>query len=103
MDGAAAGNRAAKAARDTALHVLAGLRADAVPTVVTVSVGEPDEIAEAARARVAEGFTVLKLKVGTDAATDLPRVRAVREGAGPEVTVRLDANQGWDAFAAVRV
>ena len=101
--GAVAGNRAAKAALDSALHDLAGLRTDAVTTVVTVPVGEPDDLAEAARARVAEGFSVLKLKVGTDAATDLARVQAVRDGAGPDVTVRLDANQGWDAFAAVEV
>jgi L-alanine-DL-glutamate epimerase-like enolase superfamily enzyme len=100
---AVAGNRAAKAALDSALHDLAGLRGDPVPTVVTVSAGEPDDIAEAARARVAEGFSVLKLKVGTDAETDLARVRAVRAGAGPEATIRLDANQGWDAFAAVEV
>ena len=34
--------------------------------MVTLPVGEPDEVAEAARARVAEGFGALKLKVGTD-------------------------------------
>ena len=66
-------------------------------------VGEPDEIAEAARARVAEGFRTLKLKVGTDAATDVARVRAAREGAGPDVALRVDANTGWDCFEAVRV
>ena len=103
IERAVVGNRSAKAALDSALHDLAGLRGDPVPTVVTVSAGEPDDIAEAAQARVAEGFSVLKLKVGTDAGTDLARVRAVRDGAGPDVTVRLDANQGWDAFAAVEV
>ena len=74
-----------------------------MPTLVTVPVGEPDEIAEAARARVAEGFRTLKLKVGTDAATDVARVRAAREGAGPDVALRVDANTGWDCFEAVRV
>ncbi len=61
------------------------------------------QVAEAARARVAEGFRTLKLKVGTDEATDVARVRACREGAGPDVALRVDANTGWDCFEAVRV
>jgi L-alanine-DL-glutamate epimerase-like enolase superfamily enzyme len=52
---------------------------------------------------VAEGFSVLKVKVGTDAAGDLARVRAVREAVGPRVVIRLDANQGWTPREAVRV
>ncbi|RBJ00786.1 dipeptide epimerase, partial [Micromonospora provocatoris] len=58
--------------------------------------------ATAAR-RGAEGFTVLKLKVGTDARGDLDRVRAVRAAVGPDVRIRLDANQGWTPREAVRV
>jgi L-alanine-DL-glutamate epimerase-like enolase superfamily enzyme len=103
IDRAVAGNGAAKAALDCALHDLPGSARLAVPTLVTIPVGEPDEIAEAARARVAEGFRTLKLKVGTDAATDVARVQAAREGAGPGVALRVDANTGWDCFEAVRV
>jgi L-Ala-D/L-Glu epimerase len=116
---AVAGNTAAKAALDSALHDLAGqggltnagelvrgakpcVTGVALPTVVTLPVGEPHEVAAAARARVAEGFGALKLKVGTDPDLDLARVRAAREGA-PDATLRLDANQGWDCFDAVRV
>ena len=51
---------------------------------------------------MADGFSTLKLKVGTDAATDVARVRAVRAAVGPDVALRLDANQGWDAFDARR-
>jgi L-alanine-DL-glutamate epimerase-like enolase superfamily enzyme len=76
-----------------------------VATDVTISAGSPEALRSAAQARVAEGFTRLKLKVGTDAATDVARVRAVREAAGPDIGVRLDANQGWsreDAVAVIR-
>jgi hypothetical protein len=52
IDRAVAGNGAAKAALDCALHDLAESPPRTVPTLVTVPVGEPDEIAEAARARV---------------------------------------------------
>jgi len=122
VQAAVVGNRAAKMAADIALHDLAARRADvplaahlaaydgvsgvpaaSVATDVTIAAGEPDALAGAAAARAAEGFTVLKLKVGTDAGTDLARVRAVRTAVGPDVTLRLDANQGWDAHTAVRV
>jgi len=73
-----------------------------VPTEVTVSAGEPDELSATATKRTAEGFTVLKLKVGTDAAHDVARVRAVREAA-PEARIRVDANQGWTADQAITV
>jgi L-Ala-D/L-Glu epimerase len=112
---AVAGNEAAKAAADTALHDLAARRlgiplagllggtATRVPTDVTLSAGEAGALTAAARDRVAEGFAVLKLKVGLDAAGDLSRVRAVRAAAGPQARIRLDANQGWTPREAVRV
>ncbi|MFC6020189.1 mandelate racemase/muconate lactonizing enzyme family protein [Plantactinospora solaniradicis] len=112
---AVVGNEAAKAAVDTALHDLAARRLGVplvrllggvsrrVPTDVTLSAGDAVELAGAARQRVAEGFDVLKVKVGTDAAGDLARVRAVRAAAGPQARIRLDANQGWTPREAVRV
>ncbi|GAA4685405.1 mandelate racemase/muconate lactonizing enzyme family protein [Phytohabitans rumicis] len=112
---AVAGNEAAKAAVDTALHDLAARRlgvplarllggtALRVPTDVTLSAGDPGALAAAAKDRVAEGFAVLKLKVGTDAHTDLHRVRLVRAAVGADVRIRLDANQGWTPREAVRV
>jgi o-succinylbenzoate synthase len=111
---AVVGNHSAKAAVDVALHDLSARRMDislvrllggcaaSVPTDVTLAAGEPSDLAEAAAARLGEGFGVLKLKVGTDAAGDLARIRAVREAA-PTVKIRLDANQGWTPRDAVRV
>lgn len=110
-----AGNEAAKAAVDVALHDLAARRlgvplarllggsALRVPTDVTLSAGDEGALAEAAKRRIADGFTVLKVKVGTNAAGDLARVRAVRGAAGPHARIRLDANQGWTPREAVRV
>lgn len=113
--GAVAGNFGAKGAVDVALHDLAARRRGVslpvflgstthrVPTDVTIAAGEPAGLSQAAAARVADGFSVLKLKVGTDAASDVARVRAAREGAGPDVRIRLDANQGWTPREAVGV
>lgn len=110
---AVVGNTGAKAAMDVALHDLAARRAGLslprwfgtarhrVDTDVTVSVGELDRLAEDTRHRVSEGFTVLKLKIGTDARTDVARVLAVREAAGEHARIRADANQGWSAREAI--
>lgn len=112
---AVAGNEAIKAAIDTALHDLVarqlgvplvrllGGTALRVPTDVTLPAGDPDELSAGSAARVRDGFRVLKLKVGADAAGDLARIRAVRTAVGPEVRVRLDANQGWTPREAVRI
>lgn len=116
---AVARNFGAKAALDAALHdlvaqaegtsvaaVLAtgadGIR-DVLTTDVTLSAGAADALADTARARVAEGFRTLKMKVGTDASTDVSRVAAVRAAVGPDVALRLDANQGWSRDEAVQV
>ncbi|EWT03471.1 muconate cycloisomerase [Intrasporangium oryzae NRRL B-24470] len=116
---AVARNFGAKAGIDAALHDLvaraegtsvAALLATApsgiphaLETDVTLSAGAADALAEAARARVEGGFTTLKMKVGTDAATDVARVAAVRAAVGDTVAIRLDANQGWSREDAVTV
>lgn len=127
IQGAVFGNRSAKMAADIALHDLVARRAGvsmtehltshashraALPsepgapthltTDMTLSVGTPAELAEAAAARARDGFTTLKVKVGTDAAGDAERVLAVREAA-PGCVLRLDANTGWRADEAVAV
>jgi L-alanine-DL-glutamate epimerase-like enolase superfamily enzyme len=60
-------------------------------------------MASACSQRVAEGFRVLKVKVGGDPAEDLHRLVAIRKAAGPDAVIRLDANQGWTARQAVRL
>jgi L-alanine-DL-glutamate epimerase-like enolase superfamily enzyme len=74
-----------------------------VPTDVTLAAGDPASLAAAAAERAADGFRVLKVKVGTDPATDVDRVRAVRDAVDGKVAIRLDANQGWTAREAVQV
>ncbi|SHM98182.1 L-fuconate dehydratase [Cyclobacterium lianum] len=44
-----------------------------------------------------QGFTALKLKVGSRNATrDIRRAELVRKAAGPDATIMLDANQQWN-------
>lgn len=59
--------------------------------------------AEAARRMAGEGFGTIKLKVGRDPlATDLERVRVVRDAVGPEVRLSVDANGHWSVHEAIR-
>lgn len=115
VQGAAAGNFGAKAAVDVALHDLAARRCGrtlhgflgstvgTVRTDVTLSAGDADALAVAAADRLADGFDVLKVKVGTgDGAADFERVRRIRDTVGPGPRIRLDANQGWSRRDAVR-
>lgn len=74
----------------------------APPTSYSIGIDEPEAMAELARGRVADGFDVLKLKVGTDPERDRERVAAVR-AAVPEATIRVDANGGYDPSTAIAV
>jgi o-succinylbenzoate synthase len=107
----------ALAAIDLALWDLAGQRARAPvwqllganppgPVAVNWTITSTDRsgaASEAARARAA-GFQTLKAKVAIG--DDSGRLAAVRAVAGPEMTIRIDANGGWsppEAQAALRV
>jgi L-fuconate dehydratase len=50
---------------------------------------------------IAEGFTHLKVKVGADIDDDVRRVNMVRELAGPDVLISIDANQRWEIAEAI--
>ncbi|MDM5297612.1 dipeptide epimerase [Bacillus pumilus] len=112
------GNTSAKAAIDMAIYdglakqarlplyqYLGGYRNE-IETDFTVSVNRPLEMAEDAMQYVTEGFRTLKIKVGKDDIdTDIQRIKRIREKVGPNIRIRLDANQGWtwkEAIVAIR-
>ena len=119
LEKAIAKNTSAKAALDIAIHD-AVARAKGVPlfrllggenpeqvrneleTDLTISVNDPETMAADARTAVERGFRILKVKVGKGGNTDVERVRRVREAAGKDAVLRIDANQGWTPEEAVR-
>jgi L-fuconate dehydratase len=50
---------------------------------------------------VADGFDLIKLKVGADVEDDVRRMRLARETVGPDVRIAVDANQRWDVEEAI--
>jgi L-fuconate dehydratase len=60
-----------------------------------------EKVTRLAQAAVAEGFEMLKLKVGADLSDDMRRLRAARNAVGPGVLIAVDANQRWDVPDAI--
>jgi L-alanine-DL-glutamate epimerase-like enolase superfamily enzyme len=89
-------------AAGVALYEFFGGVATQVESDYTLSLGTPGETGAAARKAVAAGFRKIKIKVGMGVATDVARVKAVREAA-PEADLSLDANQAFQPPAAVEL
>ncbi|MEW5993739.1 MAG: dipeptide epimerase [Candidatus Zixiibacteriota bacterium] len=115
LDQSCVKNTSAKAALDIAIHDLFGKLLNVplfrllggyrhrVETDLTISVNSPDEMAQDSREAIDRGFRILKIKVGRDPSLDIERIRRIREEVGPNVVIRLDANQGWTDREAVRI
>ena len=54
------------------------------------------KLVEGAKRAVAQGFTGIKIKVGSMVERDLRRLAAVRQAIGPDVTLAIDGNGKWD-------
>ncbi|MDN5346933.1 MAG: L-Ala-D/L-Glu epimerase [Clostridia bacterium] len=115
MDKAIRYNNAAKTAIDLALHdiigkslklpvykVLGGCYRKEMAAFDLIGFVSPQEAAEIAAAKVAQGFRDLKVKVGQGEKEDLARVEAVRNAA-PAAGLKVDANQSWHPKEAVRI
>ncbi len=86
------------------VNLFGGRVRDRVPFFYYLSQRSPQEMAADARTAVRQGFSTLYLKVGSDdPSLDIARVEAVRDGAGPDAAIRVDANEAWSSSAAVRI
>jgi len=115
MDAAIAGNSAAKSAIDIALHDLAGKQSGLavsrllgggprgpIASSKAVSVASADRMVAQARRFADAGFGTLKIKTGVDAAAEIAAIGLIRESVGPDIALKLDANQGWLLHQASR-
>lgn len=51
---------------------------------------------------VADGFTQIKIKVGSNLEDDVRRLSIARDAIGPNIGIAIDANQRWDRAEAIR-
>lgn len=82
-------------------RILGGYR-DRIQTSITLGLDDVPATVEMARKRARDGFRILKLKGGLDPELDVRRIRAV-ERALPDLTLRLDADQGYTVKTALDV
>ncbi|MCF7833498.1 MAG: dipeptide epimerase, partial [Candidatus Marinimicrobia bacterium] len=107
-------NSTIKSAFDMALYDLAAKHANLplyrflggekrpMETDLTMGIGKLEEAGKDAQKIIDQGFRMIKTKVGLDPEEDVLRLRAIRKAIGPDVKIRIDANQGWDRVTAIR-
>lgn len=93
---------AGKAAGVPVYQLLGGKVREEAPIKMVVGAFAPRQAAALAERFLADGVRCLKVKTGLDPTEDLARVRAVREVAGPDIPLCIDANGGWDVTTARR-
>lgn len=115
LDRYLAANATVKSAFDMALYDLAAKYANMplyqflggskrrIVTDETIYLATPEAMAEDALKIKERGAEAIKVKLGTNAQTDIQRVEAIRRAIGDEIPIRTDANQGWDYVSAVKV
>ncbi len=82
--------------------LLGGRVRDRAEAIYYLGMEAPEEMGAGAAAAVKAGYRTLYFKVGADDAdTDVARVAAVRDAAGPEARIRIDANESWSAAATL--
>jgi L-alanine-DL-glutamate epimerase-like enolase superfamily enzyme len=87
------------------LYKLLGGRQKEPETDLTIGIDTPANMAATARDFIQRGVRIIKIKLGKNAKEDVERVRLIREAAGKDILLRIDANQGWsyeDALFALQ-
>lgn len=117
MDGLLNGHNYAKAAIDIAAmdlmakqhgvrvcDLLGGAESERLPGYYATGIGMPDEIAELAADKVAEGYRRIQVKAGgRDVGIDIAVVRKVWERIGTSAQLVVDTNRGMTASQALRL
>lgn len=117
MDSLLNGHSYAKAAIDIAAYdlvgkslgvrvadLLGGAVTERVPSYYASGIGEPDDVAEVAARRAAEGWPRMQVKVGGRAIEiDIEAVRKVWERVGTRMRLVVDGNGGLTARDALRL
>lgn len=109
------GNSYARCAVDIALHdlwgkalgqplhrLLGGAVRDSAAIAHMIGIMPTEEAVAEAVAAIADGIGAFQIKGGRDPERDVRTVRAIREAVGPDIFLRLDANQGYGSAKAAR-
>lgn len=108
-------NTSAKAAVDMAVYdlwakrwkaplwKLLGGAKSSFETDITISVNPIDQMVADSLDAQRRGYRILKIKVGKEGKKDVERIAAIRNALGPDIRIRVDANQGWTPRQSVAI
>ena len=116
MDAVIYGNTSIKSAFDIAIHDIAsqeqkiplyqflgGKNDKQLVSDYTVSISSPGKMADDAAKIIKAGFKIIKIKLGGKAEDDFQRMKEIRERIGYDITIRIDANQGWQVEQSIKI
>lgn len=82
---------------------LGGNKNKTLITDYTVSLGDAAKMATDAAKIKANGFQVIKVKLGGKKEDDIERIKQIRAAVGNDIPLRIDANQGWNTNDAIEI
>lgn len=85
------------------LYRLLGGYKNKIETSVTIGINPIDISVEKSKEYISKGFKCLKIKCGMDADQDIETILAIRSAVGPNIKIRMDANEGYTLEKALRV
>jgi L-alanine-DL-glutamate epimerase-like enolase superfamily enzyme len=115
MDTVVPGNGVAKAALDLPLYdimgkalkvpvykLLGGKTTESFPLVGLVGLGPIDQMIKETMSWVEGGYPSVRIKTGLGVREDEEMVKQIRKAVGPDVRLRIDANQAYTPSMAIR-
>ncbi|WP_114326541.1 dipeptide epimerase [Candidatus Colwellia aromaticivorans] len=83
------------------LYKLLGGGCSQLKTDITISIDNIDKMISDSQKALAQGFDILKIKIGKDIHQDIERVKNIYQAVKGKALIRLDVNQGWTAKQTV--
>ncbi len=71
-------------------------------TGITISLNDTDTMVKDSLEAIQDGFGSLKIKLGFDYREDIDRVSQIYSAVGNNISLKLDANQGWSPEESVK-
>ena len=89
-------------AMEQPLYKFLGGKNRPIQTDLTIGIDSPENMARKAIQFQADGVRIIKVKLGKAPEEDIERIRQIRKAVGPDILIRVDANQGWSFDQALR-
>jgi L-alanine-DL-glutamate epimerase-like enolase superfamily enzyme len=80
-----------------------GQKHSSMATSITIGIKEDKEVKADLDEYIANGFRIIKIKIGTNVERDIAILTKLREWGGKDIKIRVDANQGYSAMDLTRL